>query len=245
MNGITRTRIEPMKTLYLPALGAVLASMTWTPAAAEKAIWGVQAEQLEYRFNEGEDAFVWDFDALAGTDELRFVWRSEGEVGESSGDFEGLENQLRLQMPISDFFDSVVGIQASTPDGGPDRYNAVFGVKGLAPQWFEIDADLYVSDHPFFRFEAEYEALLTNTLILTPNVEMNLPLADDVAADQGAWGPTFEIGARVSYDLIDRAVSPYVGINYERSFGGTTDMLRAAGEDKDAFSIVVGTRIMF
>ncbi len=245
MNSVSKTRIEPMKTIYLPALGAVLVSMAWTPAAAEPIIWGFQAEQLEYRFNDGEDAFVWDFDALAGSDELRFVWRSEGEVGESSGDFEGLENQLRLQMPISSFFDAVVGIQASTPDGAPDRYNAVLGVKGLAPQWFEIDADLYVSDHPFFRVEAEYEALLTNRLILTPSVEMTFPLKDDAARNQGAGGPTFEIGARVSYDLIDRAVSPYVGINYERSFGDTADMLRAAGEDKDAFSVVVGTRIMF
>jgi len=234
-----------MRTIYLPALAVSLASMSGAPAAAEPIIWGVQAEQLEYRFMDGEDAFVWDFDALAGSDELRFVWRSEGEVGESSGDFEGLENQLRLQMPISTFFDSVVGIQASTPEGAPDRYNAVFGVKGLAPQWFEIDADLYVSDHPFFRFEAEYEALLTNRLILTPSVEMNMPLKDDAARNQAAGGPTFEIGARISYDLIDRAVAPYVGVNYERSFGDTAEMLRAAGEDKDEFSIVVGTRIMF
>lgn len=234
-----------MKTTYLSAFGAALASMIWTPAMAEPLIWGFQAEQLEYRFLEGEDALVWDFDALAGSDELRFVWRSEGEVGESSGDFEELENQLRLQMPISTFFDAVVGVQASMPNGVPDRYNAVVGVKGLAPQWFEIDADLYVSDHPYFSFEAEYEALLTNRLILTPSVEMTLPLKDDAARDQGAWGPTFEIGARISYDLIDRAVSPYVGVNYERSFGETSDMLRAAGEDKDAFSLVVGTRIMF
>ena len=234
-----------MKPIYMTALAAALTSGLGSPAAAEKPIWGFQAEQLEYRFTDGEDAVVWDFDALAGTDELRFVWRSEGELGESSGEFEGLENQQCLQMPISTFFDSVVGIQASTPDGGPDRYNAVFGVKGLAPQWFEIDADLYVSDHPFFRFEGEYEALLTNRLILTPSVEMTLPLKDDTAADQGAWDPTLEIGARISYDLIDRAVSPYVGVNYERSFGDTSDMLRAAGEDKDAFSVVVGTRIMF
>lgn len=238
-------RNELMKTTYLPALGVVLASLMGTPVAAEKPIWGVQAEQLEYRFNEGEDAFVWDFDVLAGTDELRFVWRSEGEVGESSGDFEELENQLRLQVPISTFFDAVVGVQASMPNEVPDRYNAVFGVKGLAPQWFEIDADLYVSDHPFARFEAEYEALLTNRWVLTPSVEVALPLKDDAARNQGAWGPTIEIGARISYDLIDRAVSPYVGVNYERSFGDTSDMLRAAGEDTDAFSVVVGTRIMF
>lgn len=226
------------------AVAAIL-SLSMTPAYAEQLIYGFQAEQFEMRSRDGEDAFVWDFDALVGTDELKFVWRSEGELGLSSDSFEGLENQLRLQMPVSNFFDAVVGLQASTPEGAPDRFNGVLGVKGLAPQWFEIDADLYISDHPFFRFEVEYEALLTNRLIFVPSVEINLPLKDDTALNQGAGGATFEVGARLSYDVIDRAFSPYVGVNYEKSIGDTADMLRAAGEETDEFSIVVGTRLMF
>ena len=152
---------------------------------------------------------------------------------------------MRLQFPISTFFDAVVGVQANTPDGLPERYNAVFGVKGLAPQWFEIDADLYLSDNSFFRFEGEYEAMLTNRLVLTPNLELTVPLQDDPAYDQAAGGSTVEAGLRLSYDLIDRAVSPYVGINYEKSFGGTADLLRASGEENGVFSLVFGTRLMF
>ena len=87
--------------------------------------------------------------------------------------------------------------------------------------------------------------MLTNRWILVPSVELDIPLADDSARDRGAFGPTFEIGARISYDLIDRAVSPYVGVSFERSLGDTADMLRASGKDTDEFSIVVGTRIMF
>jgi copper resistance protein B len=29
---------------------------------------------------------------------------------------------------------------------GPDRWYGVLGVTGLAPQWFEIDADFFVSE---------------------------------------------------------------------------------------------------
>lgn len=232
------------KTLGQIAAASVLL-LGLSPAQAEQLIYGFQAEQFEVRSRDGEDAFVWDFDALAGSDELKFVWRSEGELGLSSESFEGLENQLRLQMPISNFFDAVVGLHASTPDGAPERYNGVLGLKGLAPQWFEIDADLYLSDHPFFRFEAEYEALLTNRLIFVPSIELNMPLKDDRALNQAAGGATFEIGARLSYDVIDRAFSPYVGVNYEKSLGDTADMLRAAGEETDEFSLVVGARLMF
>lgn len=228
------------------ALAAAVAAAAWSaPVRAEQLIYGFQAEQLEYRQGDGEDAFVWDFDAMIGTDEMKLVWRSEGERMQGSGGFEALENQLRLQVPISPFFDAVAGIQASTPDGLPERYNAVLGIKGLAPQWFEIDADLYLSDHSFFRFEGEYEAMLTNRLILVPNLELTVPLQDDEAHGQAAGGVTMEAGLRLSYDLIGRAVSPYIGVNYEKSYGGTAGMMRAEGEENGVVTAVFGTRLMF
>ena len=155
-------------TRILSALALIAAA---GPALAELAIWGLHVEQLEYRFGEDEDVLAWDFDAVAGTDELRFVWRSEAELLSGPGTFETLENQARVQVPISSFFDAVGGVMASTPEG-PDRVYGVVGVHGLAPQWFEVDADLFVSDKPFARFEVDYEALITNRLILTPSVEV-------------------------------------------------------------------------
>ena len=226
------------------AAGMILAAAS--AAQAEPLIYGFQAERLEYRDGDnGENVFVWDFDFVVGTDDLKLVWRSEAEIAEGSGDFEGLENQLRLQFPISTFFDGVVGVQASTPDGLPDRYNAVLGFKGLAPGFLEIDADFYLSDHSFFRFEGEYEGLITNRLILTPSIELTVPLEDDLAYDQASGGATMEAGLRLSYDLVDRSFSPYLGINYEKSFGGTADLIRASGKENGVTSIVFGTRLMF
>ncbi|MEC8575660.1 MAG: copper resistance protein B, partial [Pseudomonadota bacterium] len=78
------------------AAGMMLAAAS--TAQAEPLIYGFQAEQFEYRDGDnGENVFVWDFDFVVGTDELKLVWRSEAEIVEGSGDFEGLENQLRLQ----------------------------------------------------------------------------------------------------------------------------------------------------
>ncbi len=225
-------------------LGAAAPALLAAPAFAEPLVWGVQVEQLEYRLGEDEDMLAWDFDAVVGTDELKFVWRSEAEYGLDSDAFETLENQARLATPISTFFDAVGGVMVSTPDG-PDRVYGVIGVHGLAPQWFEVDADLFVSDKPLARFEADYEALITNRVILTPSVEITLPLADDVGAGWGAWGPKLEVGARLSYDLVDRMLSPYVGVHYEATFGDTADIRRDEGEDRDAVYFVAGARIMF
>ncbi len=220
------------------------AAFVSAPALAEQAIWGIQVEQLEFRTGGESNIAAWDFDALYGTDELKLVWRSEAEYAVREDGFETLENQIRLQAPISDFFDAVVGFRADTPDG-PDRYSAVLGLHGLAPQWFEIDADLFISDKPFLRLEVEYEGLITNRLILTPSIEVNLPLVDDREIGLGAFGPKVEIGARLSYDLIDRLISPYIGVHYERKFGETGNLARSDGEDRGAFYAVVGTRILF
>lgn len=224
--------------------GAIAPALLAAPALPEPVVWGIQAEQLEYRAGDGSDLLAWDVDAFAGTDELRFLWRSEAEFAIDEDVFENLENQARLQTPVSDFFDAVAGVRVSTPEG-PDRVHGVVGLHGLAPQWFEIDADLFLSDRPFFRFEAEYEALITNRIILTPVVEFELPFTDDHAIGVGAWGPTLELGARLSYDLVDRALSPYIGVHYERVFGESADLASDDGEDVDHLYFVVGARVMF
>ncbi len=224
------------------ASAAALLTMS-APLRAEPLIWGVRVEQLEYRFGDEDDIFAWDFDAIVGTDERQFLWRSEAEFDIDGNAFETLENQARVQTPISDFFDAVIGVRIDTPSG-PNRAYGVLGIHGLAPQWFEIDADLFVSDKPFFGLEVEYEALITNRITLIPRLDLDLPFTDDRAIGTGAWGPRLELGARLGYDLLDRRLSPYVGVHYERVFGESADIARNDGEGRDAVFVVTGFRLI-
>jgi copper resistance protein B len=226
------------------ALTAALA-LIGAPAMAEPLIWGVQVEQFERRFGEDFDATAWKLSAVIGTDELKLRYLSEGEYADGAG-LERFENQLLLQIPISAFFDAKAGIRYDAPRG-PDQAYATVGVQGLAKQWFEVDLDLFVSEKgaASVRLDADYEALITNHIILTPSLEVDLPLKDDAEIGVGAWGPTVEVGARLSYDLVDRTLSPYVGVHYERAFGATADMRRDEGEATDALFVVIGARMMF
>jgi len=238
-----------MKNKFITSIGILIAGIFSTPmmafpAAAESLIYGIQIEQAEYRVGSPTDGFAWDFDVLVGTDELKFVWRSEAEYAFTEDKFETLENQFRLQKPISEFFDAVAGIRIDTPSD-KDRVQGVMGLHGLAKQFIEIDADLFVGDHPSIRFEAEYEALVTNRLIVTPSIEFDLPLNDDSTFDRGAFAPTLEVGIRAGYDLIDRAFSPYIGVHYERSFGETANIRRNEGEDAGLLFFVAGARMLF
>jgi copper resistance protein B len=209
--------------------------------------WGVQMEQLEYRAgDEGEDVFAWEGDAYVGTDEWKLRWLGEGEQDLRDSATERLENQLVVQKPVADFFDAKAGFRLDTPDG-PDRWYGLIGVSGLAQQWFEVDANLFVSENAdvSVRFEVEYELLLTNRLILTPVIELDLSATEDREIGVGKGLSSGEFGLRLSYDLIDRSVAPYVGVTYERKFFDTADFARQDGEGAGTLFGVVGLRVAF
>ncbi len=234
--------------IALALAGATISMTTTTWAKATGAVYhGVQMEQLELRYgDENERLVVWSGDAFIGTDELKFRWLGEGEYDRRANGLEKLENRFVLQKPVSDFFDIKAGVRLDAPDG-PNRWYGVFGVTGLAPQWFEIDADFFVSEtgDTSARLDIEYELLLTNRLILTPSADINVAFSDDPEIGIGSGFSSVEIGARLGYDLIDRALSPYLGFVYERTLGDTADLARNEGEDVEGWRVVVGTRIVF
>ncbi|KAA1175943.1 copper resistance protein B [Marinobacter salinexigens] len=210
-------------------------------------LWGVQFEELEYRYSDDDEELgVWNGDAFYGTDELKLRWLGKGEYAIEEQAYETLENQLVLQTPISTFFDAKAGVRFDTPEG-PDRTYGVLGITGLAPQWFEVDANLYVSDEgdTSAGLDAEYELLLTNHLILSAALDATVAFSEDEEIGVGKGLVSTETGLRLRYDLIDRAISPYIGVVHERKYGDTADFARAEGGSTEDWFAVIGTRIAF
>jgi len=244
-----------MRNLKTASLSLVLfligvLSIFTTPAMAQEqgmTFYGIQLEQLEIRAgDESESLAVWDGDAFFGTDEIKARWISEGEYDTDADQFETLENQLVGQVPISTFFDAKAGVRVDTPKGA-DRWYGVLGVTGLAPQWFEVDANVFLSEEgdASARFEAEYELLLTNRLILTPSAELDVAFSEDREIGIGSGFSKGEIGLRLSYDIVDRLFSPYLGIVHEQKFGNTKNLAEEEGEDASSWFAVVGTKVVF
>ena len=232
------------------ATGFLVAGLLQAPASAQEkdfVAYGFQLEELERRWgDEGKRLAAWDADAYVGTDELKLRWLGKGEYDTRADKLEKAENRLVLQTPISDFFDVKAGIRADTPKG-PDRWYGVVGVTGLAQHWIEVDADLFFSEQGDVsaRIDAEYEDLLTNRLILSPSADLDFAFSDDRAVGTGAGLSRAEAGLRLRYDLVDRALSPYVGAVWERKFGRTADIARHEGEDVEAWLFVAGVKLMF
>jgi copper resistance protein B len=235
--------------LVLPMAGAsiALAEVSAKDTQLEKRFWGVILENLEYRYSDSDDELgVIEGNAFYGTDELKFVWIFEGEWEKEHDAWETLENQLVAQKPISDFFDAKAGIRVDTPEG-EDRVFGVVGVTGLAPQWIELDSNLFVSDQGDVSadLEAEYELLITNRLILHASFELDVAFAEDKETGVGRGFNSTETGLRMSYDIIDRVFSPYIGVVHERKYGDTADLARDSGGSAEDWFAVVGARIMF
>ncbi len=235
--------------LTIMLAGVAIASLLSPLQAQETGLvfYGFQMEELEYRLGEGEDrTAVWNGDAYVGTDELKLRWLGQGEYNTRTDTLERMENRLVLQKPVSDFFDLKAGVRLDTPDGA-DRWFGVLGIAGLAKQWFEIDADLFVSEtgDASARLDVEYELLLTNRLILTPSAEIDVAFSEDREIGIGSGVNGVEVGLRLSYDVVDRAISPYIGVVYERKLGDTADFAKEEGEDAAAWFAVIGTKLMF
>ncbi len=128
----------------------------------------------------------------------------------------------------------------------PSRSWAVFGIKGLAPYFFDIDAAAFIgeSGRVALRFEAEYELLITQRLILTPEIEVNLYGENDPDVGIGSGLSDIEAGIRLRYE-IRRQFAPYIGVNWSRLFGNTADFANIAGRDTSEAQLEIGLRAWF
>lgn len=243
--------INIRKTLRALSLvpGCVVVLLLGAPAQAEKMdddlFTLVKIDQLEYRYQDGNDLLVWEGQGRIGNDENKLTLKTEGEYVRNADLFENAEVQFLYQRLISDFFDAQIGIRHDIkPD--PSRTFGVIGINGLAPQWFETDASLFVSTKgdTSLRLEAEYDILFTQRLVLEPSVELNIAFSDDEETGVGSGLSDVELGVRLRYEIV-REVAPYIGINWERKVGRTADFASEEGEDSNVFSIVAGLRIFF
>ena len=205
-------------------------------------------DRLETGFGEGANAYSWDAQFWHGGDIDKLWLKSEGE-GEFGGALERAEIQALWSRAVDPWFDLQFGVRQDL-GLGPDRTYLVLGAQGLAPYWFEVDGAVFLSAKGDLtaRFEAEYDLRLTQRLILQPSVEADLSFQTVPELRLGAGLTSAAVGARLRYEFYPRAgpavVAPYVGLEYERSFGKTADF-RRAGDEASGMRLLIGVRTWF
>ena len=232
------TPVEAQMTMGGPSAAAPFGA----PVDDEHVFYHLLFDQLEGRFGR-DSSFRWEGEGWAGTDMNRIVLKTEGTV--SKGVMEEGDQELLYARPISTYFNLQGGLRYDL-DSAPGRGWAAFGIEGLAPLFFHVSATGYVSDrgHLAAKLEGNYDLLLTQTLILQPQLEMNFYSKDDPARMIGAGLSDLDTGLRLRYE-ITRKLAPYIGMTYENKFGDTARFARLVGEPSSEMRFSAGIRIWF
>jgi copper resistance protein B len=202
----------------------------------------VMANILEFTTGSGDEGYRWNIEGRLGGDFDRFVFKTEGEA--PGGEVDSGEVQGLYARAIGRYTDLQTGVRYDFEPNGVAY--ATVGIETLLPYWFEVEGALFLSEQgdTFARLEGSYDLQLSQRLILEPRVELTLAAQDLPESNVGSGLSLAEIGLRLRYD-IRREFSPYIGVNFEKRFGGTADMTRASGDEVDHTSVVFGLRAWF
>ena len=204
----------------------------------------VMINELEVRSADGPASLALDAEAWIGYDLNKLWFKTEADAVE--GETDEAEVQLLYSRAIARYWDFQAGWRRDIGSKQPDRDWLSLGFKGLAPYFFEVDAELFFgeSGRVNARLNAEYEVLFTQRLILTPEVQINLFSKDDAAVGIGSGLSDLELSLRLRYE-IRREFAPYIGVNWTTRYGQTAGFSRDEGGDSSDVQVVVGVRVWF
>ncbi|MGA7800300.1 MAG: copper resistance protein B [Gammaproteobacteria bacterium] len=203
----------------------------------------VMVDRLEVRDTDAGNLAYWEGQAWIGGDINRLWLKSEG--GVLKGHTEEADLEALYSRALTAFWDVQAGVRHDFRTGDkPAREWAAVGLKGLAPYRFDVDATAYVgtAGRTAARVKAEYEVLLTQRLILMPELEFNAYGKNDPARGLGSGLSNVDLALRLRYE-IRREIAPYVGVVWSRKFGGTADLARQSAEAVQDTQVVAGLRV--
>lgn len=202
-------------------------------------------DQLEGRLGDGQ-YLRWDGQAWIGNDYNKVWLKSEGRYNPGNrGRMEDGDHELLYDRPIDQYFDVQAGVRVDL-DSSRTRTWAALGLQGLSIGFWNVEATVYASDtgHYALRTNASYDLYLTQRLILQPQFETNWYTKEDRARGVGAGLSDIDAGLRLRYDFT-RKLAPYIGVAYQRWFGGTEGFRREDRQKINDVRFLVGLRTWF
>ena len=207
-------------------------------------LYKVTIDQFEKRYSSNHsDPLILEGDAWIGKDINKLWLKVDAE--KVDGKLEELELQALYRRAIDSYWDFTIGWKHNSRPRPKTDWLAL-GFTGLAPYWFEVDAALFIADDGLtnLRLSVEYEWMLTQKWVLSPEAEINLYNKDDATEEIGAGLSDSQLGLRLKYEIY-REFAPYIGINWNQKYGDTADHAHNAGEHTSDTQFVIGINAWF
>lgn len=234
---------EDLRDPHAYAEGADFGPLGRPQLADEHHFWAVLVHRLESVHTSDNSWKAFEGQIWYGHTYDRLNLKSEIEA--DSGEIHESRTELLWSHAIAPFWDTQLGLRHDTGEAR-DRSWLAFGIQGIAPYWFHVDATFYVGEHgdSAARLEAEYDMLLTQKLILQPRAEATLYGQNDDERELGSGLSALTAGLRLRYE-ITRQFAPYIGAEWAGLYGGTADHARAANAPTEETRWVAGVHMWF
>ncbi|MBW4047925.1 MAG: copper resistance protein B [Proteobacteria bacterium] len=207
------------------------------------AFGSVLVDRLEKAYTRNGNWTAYDVQAWFGHAFNRLMIKADGDM--SQGRLQDARTELLWDHAVAAFWDMQAGVRHDY-GSGPDRNWLAFGMQGLAPYWFDVEATGYLGNEgrSALRLAATYDLLITQRIVLQPRIEANLYGKDDPARQIGSGLSDATAGLRLRYEFT-RQFAPYVGVEWSGKFSRSADYARAAGDKTSQTAIVAGLRFWF
>ncbi len=199
------------------------------------------------RNDEGDRILKSKLETRIGTDENKIFIKVHADNAESQqADYDA---KVLYSRNVADFWDVQAGLRYRNDQNrevDQDQVDAVIGVHGLAPYFFETNAYLYVGqdNQTSLSLETERDVLLTQKLIVKPYLDLNVVLSDDSNYAQKTGLSTAQLGLETRYE-INKKVMPFVDVAYGYNKGNKETAWQQQSSSENEWLYGAGIRFKF
>lgn len=199
------------------------------------------------RNNDGDGILKSELETRIGTDENKIFIKVHADQAESQQ--AEYDAKVLYSRNVADFWDVQAGLRYRNDQNrevDQDQVDAVIGVHGLAPYFFETNAYLYVGqdNQTSLSLETERDVLLTQKLIVKPYLDLNVVLSDDSSYAQKTGLSTAQLGLETRYE-INKKLMPFIDVAYGYKQGREQTAWQAESASDQEWLYGAGIRFKF
>lgn len=209
-------------------------------------LWSVDAEKLELAHDDfaQQNSGQYELKLWYGNDYNRLYLNTSGEFAQN--DLEQASTSLIWWRPFSPYWNTTFGLKQDYDADSTDQTWLGFGVSGLAPYWFDVEASVYgaLTGHSQLQLNASYDLNISQKWVLQPEVELLAYGKTDVQHRYGAGLAEIKSGLRLRYEITPQ-FAPYIGLEHERFVGKTAKLYKDLEDDRSSRKILLGLRFWY
>ncbi|SDY66069.1 copper resistance protein B [Acinetobacter kyonggiensis] len=199
------------------------------------------------RNDDGRGVLKSELETRIGTDENKIFIKVHTDKAESAQ--AEYDAKLLYSRNVADFWDVQAGLRYRNDPNrevDQDQVDAVLGLHGMAPYFFETDAYLYIGQdrQVSFNLETERDLLLTQKWIVKPYLDINMVLSDDSNYAKKTGLNSVQVGLETRYE-INKKVMPFMDVAYGYNKGVQETAWQKASSSENEWFYGAGIRFKF